>query len=111
MSAYAAWIETAGLAHGPVFRRIGPTGQLAEDSLHPGSLIPLLRKLFAAAGLADADRYSSHSLRRGFAGWAHSTGWDLKELMEYVGWRDLKSAMRYMDVAEQGLAERFERGL
>ncbi|WP_374487280.1 site-specific integrase [Zoogloea sp.] len=111
VSAYAAWIETAGLTHGPVFRRIGPTGQLAEDSLHPGSLIPLLRKLFAAAGLADADRYSSHSLRRGFAGWAHSTGWDLKELMEYVGWRDLKSAMRYMDVAEQGLAERFERGL
>ncbi|MGL4409202.1 MAG: hypothetical protein ACRCTU_12485 [Zoogloea sp.] len=50
-------------------------------------------------------------MRRGFAGWAHSTGWDLKELMEYVGWRDLKSAMRYMDVAEQGLAERFERGL
>ncbi|NVL47787.1 tyrosine-type recombinase/integrase, partial [Pseudomonas syringae pv. actinidiae] len=40
-----------------------------------------------------------HSLRRGFASWAHAAGWDLKSLMAYVGWRDIKSAMRYIDAA------------
>ncbi|WP_412032775.1 hypothetical protein [Pseudomonas syringae] len=38
-------------------------------------------------------------MRRGFASWAHSNGWDLKSLMAYVGWRDIKSAMRYIDAA------------
>src|SRR5690606_5945668 len=44
-----------------------------------------------------ADDYSSHSLRRGFATWAAASGWDLKALMHYVGWRDMKSALRYVD--------------
>jgi integrase len=63
------------------------------------SLIPLLRTLFAAAGLASVQEYSSHSLRRGFAGWARASGWDIKELMEYVGWTDIKSAMRYLEAS------------
>ena len=40
-----------------------------------------------------------HSLRRGFATWANSHGWDVKDLMEYVGWKDATSAMRYIDRA------------
>jgi integrase len=45
-----------------------------------------------------AEQYTSHSLRRGFATWAHRSGWDLKSLMSYVGWRDMReSAMRYVE--------------
>ena len=43
-------------------------------------------------------------------GWANSSGWDLKDLMAYVGWRDVDSAMRYLDSSAE-LQERFERGL
>ena len=50
------------------------------------------------AGVA-ADQYTSHSLRRGFATWAHRSGWDLKSLMSYVGWKDIKSAMRYVEAS------------
>jgi integrase len=56
--------------------------------------------MFGAAGIAFAEQYSGHSLRRGFASWATSNGWDLKTLMEYVGWRDVQSAMRYMESAD-----------
>jgi integrase len=45
------------------------------------------------------DQYSSHSLRRGFGNWASSNGWDLKTLMEYVGWKNVHSAMRYVNGA------------
>jgi hypothetical protein len=79
--------------------------------MHSTSLIPLLRGLFARAGVEDASEYSSHSLRRGFAGWARASGWDLKELMEYVGWRDVDSALRYLDVPDSTLQQRFEGGL
>lgn len=79
--------------------------------MHPNSLIPLLRSMLSLAGVAAVDEYSSHSLRRGFAGWARSSGWDLKDLMEYVGWTDIKSAMRYLEEDNTFLQARFERGL
>ncbi|GFZ60614.1 recombinase [Pseudomonas amygdali pv. eriobotryae] len=98
VQAYIEWINCAALVRGPVFRAVDRWGNLGEEGLHANSVIPLLRQALQRAGIA-AEHYTSHSLRRGFASWAHSNGWDLKSLMSYVGWRDIKSAMRYIDVA------------
>ncbi|KTB88014.1 recombinase [Pseudomonas syringae pv. syringae PD2766] len=98
VQAYIEWINCAALVRGPVFRAVDRWGNLSEEGLHANSVIPLLRQAFERAGI-DAVQYTSHSLRRGFASWAHSNGWDLKSLMAYVGWRDIKSAMRYIDAA------------
>ena len=111
VTAFNAWIDLAGLTEGPVFRKIDRWGNVADESLHADSLIPLLRSLFAEAGVESPEEYSSHSLRRGFAGWARASGWDIKELMEYVGWKDVKSAMRYLDASDSSLQARFEQGL
>ncbi|MGI4838993.1 MAG: site-specific integrase [Janthinobacterium lividum] len=98
VQAYGNWITVAGIAHGPVFRRIDRWGNLGEQGLNANSLIPLLRGVLERGGLP-ADLYSSHSLRRGFATWASANGWDIKALMTYVGWKDMKSALRYIDPA------------
>ncbi len=111
VTAFNAWIGLAGLTEGPVFRKVDRWGNVAGESLHADSLIPLLRSLFAEAGVESPEEYSSHSLRRGFAGWARASGWDIKELMEYVGWKDVKSAMRYLDASGSSLQARFEQGL
>nr|WP_251702211.1 site-specific integrase [Pseudomonas boanensis] len=96
VQAYSDWISVAGIACGPVFRSIDRWGHLSEQALHPHSVIPLLRAVLQGAGLP-ADLYSSHSLRRGFATWATRSGWDQKALMDYVGWRDAKPALRYVE--------------
>lgn len=111
VTAFNAWTELAGLTEGPVFRKIDRWGHVADESLHANSLIPLLRSLFADAGVESPEEYSSHSMRRGFASWARASGWDIKELMEYVGWKDVKSAMRYLDASNSSLQVRFEQGL
>lgn len=98
VQAYIEWINCAALVRGPVFRAVDRWGNLKEEGLHANSVIPLLRQALQGAGIA-AEHYTSHSLRRGFASWAHGNGWDLKSLMSYVGWRDIKSAMRYIDAA------------
>ena len=100
VDAYLAWTTLAGLTEGPVFRAVDRWGNVSDTRLHINSLVPLLRTTFDAAGLAFAEQYSGHSLRRGFATWSTSNGWDLKTLMEYVGWRDVHSAMRYMESAD-----------
>jgi integrase len=100
VEAYLAWVELARLSDGPVFRSIDRWGHVGAKSLHINSLVPLLRSLFVEAGVPFAELYSGHSLRRGFANWATSNGWDLKTLMQYVGWRDVNSAMRYIESAD-----------
>lgn len=98
VQAYIQWMEVARLEEGPVFQGINRWGQLSGKALHPNSLIALLRTWLAQAGIEGARGFSSHSLRRGFASWASSNQWDLKALMEYVGWKDVSSALRYIDL-------------
>lgn len=111
VQATTAWLDASGLTSGPLFRRIDAWGHISERNLHPNSLIPLLRRVLRAAGVADPEGYSSHSLRRGFAGWANANGWDVKALMEYVGWRDVHSAMRYLDGGDPFAQKRIEANL
>ncbi|GAB0149337.1 site-specific integrase [Marichromatium sp. PS1] len=111
VAAYADWVGCAGIERGAVFRGIDRWGRVREQGLHPNSLIPLLRRLLEEAGVADAASYSAHSLRRGFASWASASQWQLRELMDYVGWRDARSALRYIERAAPRLGGRIERAL
>jgi len=85
--------------------------KFGDTGLNPASIIPLLRSLFAQADILDADDYSAHSLHRGFANWPTSNGWDLKTLMEYVGCKNIQSAMHYIDAADPFGKKRIEAGL
>lgn len=109
VEAYLNWIETAGLVCGGVFRGIDRWGNISEKTIAAHSLIPLLRDILQRCGLP-SETYSAHSIRRGFATWASSSGWDIKTLMEYVGWSDMKSALRYVEPAQQfgGLIRKLE---
>ncbi|MCO5396751.1 site-specific integrase [Ralstonia soli] len=111
VAAFEAWIAASGVTEGPVFRRIDRWGHVGDEALNAGSFVPLLRSLFRAAGLPAPDSYSSHSLRRGFATWANANQWDLKMLMEYVGWKDVRAAMRYIDAADPFAQHRIESAL
>lgn len=95
VEAYLDWIESAGLTDGPVFRSINRWGAVGVAPLSTSNASKLLREILVRGGL-DAEKYSSHSLRHGFAHWASNHGWDLPEIMDYVGWSDAKSALRYM---------------
>lgn len=95
VEAYLDWVNAAQLDSGPVYARINRWGHVGRRELNVDSIAPLLRSILTRTGVPEGHLYSGHSLRRGFANWASEQGWDLKGLMEYVGWRDVKSAMRY----------------
>lgn len=111
VAAVSEWVSLAELTEGTLFPRINRWGTVGSAPMSPNSMPPLLRRMFSAAGLASPEKYSGHSLRRGFAGWASANGWDVKSLMEYVGWRDVHSAMRYIESADPFGAARIELGL
>jgi hypothetical protein len=111
VEAFQEWKRLSGREAGPVYPGIDRWGHVGETSMQATSVIPLLRDMLENAGLTEIAKYSSHSLRRGFAGWATASGWDLKDLMAYVGWKDVDSALRYLDRPNSTLQQRFERGL
>lgn len=97
VDAYLDWIQLSGRSSGAVYPGIDRWGNISHNHMASQAVLPLLRRILKEAQVLEADTYSSHSLRRGFAGWATANGWDLKELMEHVGWRDVNSALRYID--------------
>lgn len=99
VDAVQAWIATSRRTEGPLFIGINRWGKLGDTPLNVDSIVPILRRAFAQAGLSQAHEYSGHSLRRGFANWANANGWDIKSLMAYVGWRKVDTAMRYVDAS------------
>jgi|TARA_R110001592_G_scaffold353792_1_gene652957 integrase len=100
VEAYLDWICASHIQNGPVFRSINRWGHVSEVALHPASIIGIIKQCCARADIDKANLFSSHSLRRGFATWANAQGWDTKSLMEYVGWKDVQSALRYIDAPD-----------
>jgi len=96
VAAYGVWLNESGLTEGALFRSIDRWGHLGQHSLNANSLSRLLRQIFLRSGI-DPDGYSAHSLRRGFATWASENQWSTKALMDYVGWRDVQTAARYIE--------------
>lgn len=99
VQAYEEWLSLSQLQEGPVFCSIDRWGHLSSEALHPYSVARVVRRALTRAGVT-GERYSGHSLRRGFATWATRNQWSPKALMEYVGWRDVHSALRYVDAGE-----------
>lgn len=96
VAACAQWLQLTGIKQGPLFRSIDRWGHLSERPLNPNSVSRLLRRALLRSGV-DAEGYSAHSLRRGFATWASRNQWSSEALMAYVGWRDVQSAARYIE--------------
>lgn len=106
--AWLAWQEAAGLTTGPAFRPVHPRARLdspetptirahlqAAPRLRDEKVSLVLKRLASRAGLADPDRYSSHSTRRGFAAELRRHGASDLEIAAAGGWQRLDQVRRY----------------
>ncbi|BFN28274.1 hypothetical protein PSCT_04428 [Pseudomonas sp. SCT] len=95
VQAYSDWLAAADIISGPVFRAISQHGALSESGLSRGSVDRIIRSI-----LKNENHSSKQFCRRsGFAHWANSSDWDLRFLMSYVGWKNEKAALPYLDSA------------
>ncbi|MCF5371243.1 tyrosine-type recombinase/integrase [Pseudomonas syringae] len=96
-TAYLNWLQVANITSGPVFKAINRWGRLAKVGINKKSIEQILNRV--SDGLFPGEpRFTTHSLRRGFADWAVNENWDANTLMQHVGWRSLESARKYMPV-------------
>lgn len=96
VNAMLDWKAARMVDEGPVFVKIDRWGRPNVDPMHINSVVKMMRSTLARAGL-EADKYSSHSMRRGFANYAAGHKTNSRELMKWVKWKDIRSAIRYTD--------------
>lgn len=85
---------------GKVFRRITKTDEVLESGFTGQQVSLIIKRLAKAAALPNADTYSSHSLRGGFATQARREGADVISIMRQGRWKSTKTVMGYIEAGE-----------
>ena len=112
MAAIRAWQDAAGVAEGPLFRRLGRGGKVHPSGagLTVNAIRSILRRRAQAAGVEG--RVSGHSLRVGSAQSLVHAGADLPALMQAGRWQDSATAAGYAkaELAGRGAVARLRYG-
>ncbi len=111
VSAYRDWIDASRLTEGPVFPAIDQWAHIASTGLTCAAVINIVKHYSKLADIESSPTFTSHSLRRGLATWANSSGWSLEDLMQHVGWKDIRSAMSYVDNSDPFSKNRIENAI
>jgi integrase len=80
VAAVDAWLTVSAITDGPLFRRIGKSGQVFKSGLSASAVATIVKHRAAQIGL-DPTRLSGHSLRAGFTTSAAAAGlpvWSIK---------------------------------
>uniref|UniRef100_A0A0Q9YK53 Site-specific tyrosine recombinase XerC n=1 Tax=Candidatus Berkiella aquae TaxID=295108 RepID=A0A0Q9YK53_9GAMM len=101
VNALQHWQQAVGLSSGPVFRAINKHQQIQQDCLTPLSINHILKRVAREANLPDPDRYSAHSLRRGFATMASKKGVSLTAIMHHGRWRHEGTVYGYIEEGQR----------
>lgn len=91
------WIERAGITSGTLFRSINRWDQMSTKAMSIAGLNKLIKSIAEQADWADADKYSSHSLRRGLATSASSAGASFKSIMRQGRWQHEGTVLQYIE--------------
>jgi integrase len=88
VAAYEAWVRLAGITEGPVFRAVRKGGFITDKQVPDKAIADMIRERAKAVGLIvnDDERWSGHSLRRGFVTEGIRKGIPRHQLMEDGGW-------------------------
>jgi len=99
--ALIAWRKASCLWEGPIFRRISKTGNIHRKGITAHHLNRLIKQLAEEVGLPNADLYSSHSMRRGFATESARLGASMPAIQRHGRWRSTKTVIEYIEAGRQ----------
>lgn len=94
VDALFAWLDAAGIASGPVFRRIRRGDVLAAERLTSHAFAAIVKRWAGKARL-DASTLSGHSLRAGFVTTALEAKADVFEVADQGRWKRLETVREY----------------
>jgi Phage integrase family len=95
MTAVKAWLDHAGIVHGPLFPPVGRAGTLRLDRLSDRSVALIVKRAAEAAGLGPTG-YAGHSLRSGHATKVAMNDGDERTIQAQLGHASAQMTRRYI---------------
>jgi len=93
--ALQAWLATAAIVEGPLFRAVDRAGRIGGGRLTARIVGERVKKIGARSGL-DPGSYAAHSLRSGFATSAARANKSEAAIMRQGRWKSIPVARRYI---------------
>ncbi len=90
-----AWLETAGIVDGPLFRSLDKFQRVQPRRLSDKAVARIVKRRARDVGL-DPERYAGHSLRAGLATSAAAAGASERVIMAQTGHRSVEMVRRYI---------------
>jgi site-specific recombinase XerD len=100
VAAVKAWIETAGIMEGPIFRPLAKGGRVLAQALSTKSVAEIVKVYAERAGL-DPEAFAGHSLRSGFLTSAASRGASIFKMMDISRHKSVDTLRSYVRRAEE----------
>ncbi len=97
VTALTEWRERSTRGADYVFRQITAGGRVLDTAIKPHQVNIVIKSIAVTCGLPNADAYSSHSLRRGFATEASRKGAPFGSIMRHGRWRHEGTVLGYID--------------
>ncbi len=98
--ALQAWLVTAAIVDGPLFRAVDRAGRIGGGRLTARIVGERVKKLGARSGL-DPQSYAAHSLRSGFATSAARANKSEAAIMRQGRWKSIPVARRYIQAGSR----------
>lgn len=95
VKAVHAWLASAAIEIGPIFRAVGKSNQVSDTALSPQSIALILKGHAKKIGL-DSTQISGHSLRSGLVTSAVQAGVSVHKIQQQTGHRSLDMLARYV---------------
>ncbi len=96
VTALKLWCKKANINAGAVFRGIDQHHNLSLSPLSSQSVSLIIKKIAQACQLPNANKFSSHSLRRGFATTASQKGAPFVSIMRHGRWCNESTVLSYI---------------
>jgi site-specific recombinase XerD len=93
--AVSAWLDTARIADGPIFRPLDRFQRVQDTRLSDKAVALIVKRRAKAVGL-DPKRYAGHSLRAGLATSAAAAGASERVIMSQTGHRSAEMVRKYI---------------
>ncbi len=101
VTALNRWREESGISSGPIFRRFLKGNKISEEAISPNSVNKIIKAVAIRCGLPQAEKYSGHSLRRGFATAASQKGAPFGAIMRQGRWRHEGTVHGYIEEGQR----------
>jgi integrase len=97
VSALDYWIAESGISSGHIFRQFAKNDNVLDKGITSSHINVIIKQIAEACKLPDANLYSAHSLRRGFATQASKSGAPFGSIMKQGRWKHEGTVLGYIE--------------